>query len=451
MKNSFKVLMLLFLVLLFLTSFAAAKTTITWWINPWRIAPPGFPADQAAGSEDFPKWVSEEFMKLHPDVEVKYVVVGNSEFPQKMAAAIATRTQPDLFKGPVWDSRWVKAGLLEPIDDYLTEEDLNDFYSVALDNHEFNGKHYVFPWTFGTNGMGTSMLLYTPDFEKAGVDWKKIVEEGWTMEEFLEICKKLTWDTDGDGENDHFALSFGAKDIHNIMNFLYAFGGKLTNEDESEVLMNSPEAVEGLQFVVDLVNKYGVVPSGVEGMGVYDVIGNFHSHRTSIGFGGPYEIGRITRYFKSQKWEFSELFEPVLAPFPHVEGKDPAAYAATGGFIVFKQSDKNKKDMVMEFAKFLTNKQNMALLESLNYLTSRKSVNKELYAGDDYMKAQVDVFGDIMGDYGIEFFGSQSFPWGEMSKYFTAAMESAFGGTKTPQEALDYFHDEANIILKKRR
>lgn len=451
MSRKSKVLLFVVLAMFFIVSLVGAKMTITWWINPWRIAPPGFPADQAPGSEDFPKWISEEFMKLHPDVQVNYVVVGNTEYSQKMAAAIATRTQPDLFKGPIWDSRWVDAGLLEPIDDYLTEEDWEDFYEIALDDFEVNGKHYVFPWSFGTNGMGTSMLLYTPDFERAGVDWRKIVEKGWTMEEFLEVCKKLTWDSNGDGKTDHYALSFGAKDIHNIMNFIYAYGAKLSNEDETQVYMNSPQAAEGLQFLIDLVKKHGVVPNGVEGMGVYDVIGNFHAHRTSMGFGGPYEIGRITRYYLSQKWEFSELFEPVIAPFPHVEGKDPVAYASTGGFIVFKQSDKEKRDMVMEFARFLTNKENMALLESLSYLTSRKSVNAMLYEGDEYMKAQVDVFGDIMGNYGMEFFGSQSFPWSEMEKYFTASLEAAFSGTKTPQQALDYFNEEANKILEKRK
>jgi multiple sugar transport system substrate-binding protein len=134
-----------------------------------------------------------------------------------------------------------------------------------------------------------------------------------------------------------------------------------------------------------------------------------------------------------------------------VEGKDPVAYASTGGFVIFKQPDKEKRDMVMEFARFLTNKENMALLESLNYLTSRKSVNAMLYEGDEYMKEQVDTFGNIMGDYGMEFFGSQSFPWTEMEKYFTASLEAAFAGTKTPQEALDYFNVEANKILKKRK
>lgn len=155
-----------------------AKTTITWWINPWRISPPGHPSDKPLTGEEFPKWISEEFMKLHPDVEVKYVLVTNQEYAQKLAAAIATKTQPDFFKGPVWDSRWAKNGLLEPIDEYLSQEDWNDFYTQCLKAGYINGKHYVWPWVYGTNGMGSTMLLYTPDFERAGIDWKKIVNEG---------------------------------------------------------------------------------------------------------------------------------------------------------------------------------------------------------------------------------------------------------------------------------
>jgi len=449
MKRLWKFSLFLFVLLLVFSVSGFSKITITWWINPWRITPPGFPEGQTAGSEDYPKWASEEFMKLHPDVEVKYVVVGNKEYSQKMAAAIATRTQPDLFKGPVWDSRWAKAGLLEPIDDFLTEEEWNDFYPKAIAEGEINGKHYILPWSFGTNGMGTSMLLYTPDFEKAGINWKKIVREGWTMEEFLDACKKLTWDTDGDGEVDHYAFSLGAKDEHNVLNFIYAHGARLTNEDETKVTMDTPEAIEGLQFVVDLADKYGVIPDGVEAMGVYDVIGNFHSHRASMGFGGPYEIGRITRYYLSKKWEFSEMFTPVLAPFPHVEGKDPVAYASSSGFVVFRQNDAKKREMVKEFARFLVNQENMALLESLSYLTARESVNKTLYADDEYMKEQVETYAYIMDQYGLEFFGSQEFPYSQMKKFLIAAFEGAFSGTKTPEQALNDFVKEGDKILKK--
>ena len=450
MSKGFKICTLLvLLVVLFSASGIAAKMTITWWINPWRIAPPGFPASQSPSSEDYPKWISQQFEKLHPDVEVKYVVVGNNEFAQKLAGAIATKTQPDLFKGPVWDSRWAKAGLLEPIDPFLSADDKKDFYPLALEEGLVDGIHYIWPWNFGTNGMGTTMLLYLPDFKKAGINWQKIVKDGWTMKEFIDVCKKLTWDTNGDGKIDHYAISFGAKDPHNILNFIYAYGGQLTNKDESQVTLNSKEAAAGLQFVMDLVNVHKVAPKGVEGMGVYDVIGNFHSHRTSIGFGGPYEITRIARYLEEGK--LSETFYPVIAPFPHVEGKKPVGYASAGGFVVFKQKEDAKRKMVMEFARFLTNKENMSLLESLSYLTARKSVNAKLYSGSTYLSQQVRTYSKIMDDYGMPFFGSEEFPWTPMSNHLTAAFEASFAGTKPAQKALNDFTDAANDILKKQK
>jgi len=229
------------------------------------------------------------------------------------------------------------------------------------------------------------------------------------------------------------------------MSFIYAFGAELIKEDETKVVFNSQEAIDGLKFLVDLVEVHGVVPKGVEAMGVYDVIGNFHSHRTSIGFGGPYEIGRITRYVLSG--QLAEQFYPVIAPFPHVEGKKGASYASASGFVVFKQKDPVKKEKVMEFAKFLTNRENTALLESLLYLTARKSVNAQLFKSDEYLNDQTQTFARIMDETGMEFFGSQSFPWSEISKFFTSAMQGAFGLTKTPKEALDGFVTEANRAL----
>ncbi|MFA6656629.1 MAG: sugar ABC transporter substrate-binding protein, partial [Mesotoga sp.] len=121
--------------------------------------------------------------------------------------------------------------------------------------------------------------------------------------------------------------------------------------------------------------------------------------------------------------------------------------ASASGFVVFKQNDKEKRDAVMEFAKFLTNKENTALLESLIYLTARKSVNELLFQNDDYLNEQAQTFARIMDETGMEFFGSQSFPWSEISKFFTSSMEGAFGKTKTAQEALDSFVTEANRAL----
>src|SRR5690625_3172633 len=56
------------------------EITLTWWLNPWRIRPPGFPADESPTGEEFPAWISEEFMKLHPNVTVEFEVVPNSGY-----------------------------------------------------------------------------------------------------------------------------------------------------------------------------------------------------------------------------------------------------------------------------------------------------------------------------------------------------------------------------------
>src|SRR5690606_14101118 len=98
---------------------AAEKITITWWINPWRIAPPGMDPDEAPTAEDWPAWVSEEFMRLNPDVEVVYEVVTNAGYSEMISAAILARRPPDILKDLVFRREWAERGLLEPIDDYI--------------------------------------------------------------------------------------------------------------------------------------------------------------------------------------------------------------------------------------------------------------------------------------------------------------------------------------------
>ncbi|MFN4190909.1 MAG: hypothetical protein ACK4E2_07930 [Pseudothermotoga sp.] len=105
--------------------------------------------------------------------------------------------------------------------------------------------------------------------------------------------------------------------------------------------------------------------------------------------------------------------------------------------------------MIFEFLKSMTNKENIALLETLQYLTARKSVNETLYQNDPYMNEQVKRYAHIMENYGVEFFGSEEFPWSQMNAHFVAALEATFAKTKTPQKALDDFVVEANKILKK--
>lgn len=419
----------------------AQDITITWWTNPWRIAPPGFPEDKAPTSEDFPAWVSEQFMRLHPNVKVIYEVVPNAGYGEKIVASVLAGRAPDLVKDLNYKRQWAETGLLEPIDDYLKPEDVADWYDYTLAKGFVNGKHYIFPWNNSSNGMGVTMLLNPEFFASQNVDLPALPSRAWSIDEFMEIAKQLSYD------DDHYAFAVGAKDIENTLAWLYLHGARMFNEDETEVTLNSPEGVAGLQFLIDAMYTHEIAPKGAEGMGVYDIIGLFHQGNTAIGYGGPYEIGRIDRYYK--EGSLDRVFPVNIAPFPYRPGYDPIALGTSGGYIVFKQRDAAKRDMVMEFAQFLTNFENTAALKSLMYVTARDSVNANLY-DDSPFAEEVAVYTQAL-EHSIPFFGSTEIDFSPVTSHLQAMFEAAFARTKTPQQALDDFVKEANRILFNKR
>ena len=46
-----------------------------------------------------------------------------------------------------------------------------------------------------------------------------------------------------------------------IAPWIFTFGGQILNDDWTASALTSPEAIAGLQFIDDLVNKYKVSPS----------------------------------------------------------------------------------------------------------------------------------------------------------------------------------------------
>lgn len=418
--------------------------TLTWWINPWRIAPPGFPEDQAPEAEDFTKWAAEEFQKLYPNVTIEYEIVTNQGFDQKITAAILSGNPPDILRPPGIKQQWLQLGLLEPIDDYLTEEDLADFYDYALNEGKYGDHYYMFPWNNSNNGMGSSLLLNPAIFSDRGVEMPALPDRSWTMDEFMTAARKLSYDTNGDGRNDVYAIGMSASmDIMNNLAWFHIFGGGYVDEANRTFIANNEGSVNALQWMVDAVYKEQIAPMGAEGMGIYDVIGMFHQERLAIGYGGPYEIGRIDRYLKSG--QIDKKFPVHIAQFPHQPEVGPVAYHTSSGFVVFKQDDPYKRQMAMEFARFLTNQENMALLRSLLYVTTRQSVNETLYRGYEF-EEEIDVYTRAIAN-GIPFFGSAEIDTGQADQHFIAALEAAFARTKTPKQALDEFVATANRLV----
>lgn len=412
------------------------EITLTWWINPWRIRPPGFPADQSPTGEEFPAWISEEFMKLHPNVTVEFEVVPNSGYLEKINTALFAGNPPDVMRSLDFNPEWAREGLLEPIDEYLTDFDREDFLDYALEDGNIDGQYYIWPWNNSNNGMGSTLLLNKDLFEERGV---AIPDGHWTIDEFLEAAEQLTF-TREDGTQ-VYAITVAAQDVENSMAWIYRYGAQYVNDEQTGFALNSEEGVRGLQLLVDLVNKYEVAPRGGEALDVYGTIDNFHQGRAAMGYGGIYEIGRIDRYLNEGRMD--EAIQVVIAPFPHDPETGPVAFETSGGFIVFKQEDDYRREMAMELARFITNTENMTLLQDLLYVTARHSANELLtfesvQAYTDDVQEQVQRYMDAIA-YGIPYFGPRSLDTSAATDYFKAAVQKALSGQATPQEALDEF------------
>jgi multiple sugar transport system substrate-binding protein len=77
-----------------------------------------------------------------------------------------------------------------------------------------------------------------------------------------------------------------------FLNFIGQAGGDLMDEKCLKCIVDSPEAIEGLQFMVDLVHKYGVSP-GIGGMAErMTAVQLFETGRVAMAYDGSWKMNR---------------------------------------------------------------------------------------------------------------------------------------------------------------
>jgi multiple sugar transport system substrate-binding protein len=177
---------------------------------------------------------------------------------QKIMAAVAAGGPPDVAQCyEAWTANLVRNGSIVPFDDLLAStSDPDDFYPIFLEGSRQQGKLWSFPFN-----KSVRCLYWNRDqFREAGLE-----RAPRTWEEYRDFARRLTVDADGDGVPERFGL---ASQITASMfeNLLVQNGGSLLNEDETEVTFDSPEGLDALEFMADLLVRDGtaLVSQGFE-------------------------------------------------------------------------------------------------------------------------------------------------------------------------------------------
>lgn len=190
------------------------------------------------------------YMQEHPDVTVEIVSVPYANYYTQLGQGIAAGDAWDVFMiNGAYFASLGKTGALLDLTDEIAQRgfDVNQ-YVVDPMNSTYQGRQYVLPYE-----LNTCAMFYNKDlFDAAGVAYPK---EGWTWDDFRNTAIQLT-----DASKDQFGcyLRLAQPDL---ASFIHQAGGSLYNEDFTQIDFSSPEVVEALTYMTDMVTKYGCCPS----------------------------------------------------------------------------------------------------------------------------------------------------------------------------------------------
>ncbi|WP_297507630.1 extracellular solute-binding protein [Thermococcus sp.] len=264
--------------------------------------------------------IAEEYMALCPNVQI--VFEQKSDLESALKAAIPAGKGPDLF---IWAHDWIgkfaEAGLLEPIDDSITPDVLNQFAPVAREAMEYKGHYYAMPFA-----AETVALIYNKDM---------VPNPPKTFDEMKQIMQKYY-----DPNNEKYGIAWPIN-AYFISAIAQAFGGYYFDDKTEKPGLDDPRTIEGFEFFFKEIWPY-MAPTAD-----YNTQQSiFLEKRAPFMVNGPWSIASV----KKAGINFG------VEPLPPIEkdGKEywPRPYGGVKLFYFAKGAQ--NKDAAIKFVKWFT-------------------------------------------------------------------------------------------------
>ncbi|MCX8131215.1 MAG: ABC transporter substrate-binding protein [Clostridia bacterium] len=182
------------------------------------------------------------FQKENPDVEVKLQQLPSSTDYQRNAYKLALSSGDDSFDvfnaDLVWTAEFASANWILPLDSFFISGDRRMFLPNTIESCTYNNKIYAVP-----HRTDASLLYYRSDI---------IFNPPKTYKDLIDMSKKYM-STPGI----KYGYVFQGKSyeglVCNALEFIWNNGGEIVKD--GKVVINSPEAIEGLQIFIDIANS----------------------------------------------------------------------------------------------------------------------------------------------------------------------------------------------------
>ena len=318
-------------------------------------------------------YISKEFERLHPNIIVKPIHIPTN-YKETVLTSIAGGAPPDvLLLDSVIIPAFVGKDLLVNLTPYAESLgiDLSMYYQNVLDIARFGDTLYAFP-----KGFTPLMMYYNKKlFDQADIPYPK---DGWTWSDYLELARKLTRDTDGDGQIDQYGTMFG-NEFYLIQPWIWANGGDILSPDGKQATgyLNSTKTEQAVQFLIDLRNKEKVVPAPEVAPDLGRQVTMFYTGKIAMMASGHWALVGLKEYIDKGKLDIG------VVHLPRVPGERPVTVMYETGYAVPKAA-KHRKEAVM-LAAFLSGPivQRKDVERGVE-ISSIKAIAEEVAAKDPY-------------------------------------------------------------------
>ncbi|WP_409295771.1 ABC transporter substrate-binding protein [Peribacillus sp. SCS-26] len=267
------------------------------------------------------------------------------------------------------------------------------------------------------------VLYYNKDmFKAAGLDPEKAPTN---REEFVAAAKKLTNESK---KQYGFVVPTLWPNQFIYPTVFFQNGGELLKDGKPNY--NSPEGVEALTFMRDLVQKEKVSPANVQQDGEVTL---FLQGKNAMQLNGPWMM---------EQWDKAGINYGV-APVPQLGTKQQAVYANGHNFVIpASVKDSKKLEGISDFLKYAAD-------NTMEWAKSGQApASKAIYEQNEEFKKMVQQ-PQVAKQFEYAKFAPRVANWGQLSEPLWAEVNLALLGKKDPKKALDDANKKAEQLVQK--
>ena len=349
----------------------------------------------------------EAFNKHFPNIIVNVDEVPE-DYPTKVFTLAAAGTLPDVVR--VWEPHVLEFGRagqlrdLQPMIDAEPDFRPEDFYESFYNFPVIAGKRFGI-----ADDWNGHLAYYNKDlFDDAGLAYPTV---DWTWDDLVSMAGQISnlgEDTWGTG------MFFGW--LHWNYKQIWQNGGRIYNQDYTECLLDSPEAIEAMQFWADLGLEEEIMP-GPAGEEPHVI---FEAGKSGILRNGSWEISALEQV----EFAWDLVSEPMQ--------KERRTLLHTA-FHVIPTTTENT-DAAWKYLNFVVSTEGILIpTKGASLIGARRSVNKE----QPWVREGIDADWDLVpqaAEYGILVPAPPNV--GEVEKFQADAFQAIYLGEKMAEEAL---------------